>query len=66
MLASFTAAVQAFRPEMTVTEPWFEPTMAGVAHILLDQGYDRQAARQIMTEKFPEYEYNKARALKKP
>lgn len=65
MLASFTEVLQAYRSDLQVKEPWFEPTMAGVAHILLDRGHDRQTVRQIMAEKFPEYEYNKQRALKK-
>jgi N-acetylglucosamine kinase-like BadF-type ATPase len=59
LLEWFTYDMKAWRSDMIVLKPWFEPTMAGVARFMLDKGMDRAAARMLMAEKFSEYKYIK-------
>jgi N-acetylglucosamine kinase-like BadF-type ATPase len=57
MLASFASAIQACYPGVIITKPWFEPTLAGAASFLMEQGISKLAARDMLVEKFPDYQY---------
>ena len=58
---TFARMMQSWRSDMTVTPPWFEPALAGVARHLLDKGLDRAAVRLLMMDQFPEYRYRRKR-----
>ena len=59
MLAGFIATVHAYRSDLTVSLPWFEPVLAGAAAFLLDRGMSRNDARTLMMQQFPDYVYMK-------
>ena len=54
MLEAFRAAMLRESPDFIVHWPWFEHMAAGPMHLALSRGMDRNAARKLIAEKFPQ------------